>query len=81
MINPIMDTYKELMAIKNDKRWPSASPLIMPDPIIMDYTNTHGRREGLLLNNRIFFMYINPSKRRKDEYEVNRNWILANFKK
>jgi hypothetical protein len=74
----IMDTYKELLAVKN---WPSAQPSIMPCPMVMEYTEKHGRREGLLYNNRIFFGYINPSQQRKDEYNVNRDWILANFKK
>ena len=76
-----MNTYKELTAIKNDTRWPSNHPAITPDPIVMEYTEKHGRREGLLYNNRIFFSFINPSQKRKDEYNVNRSWILANFKK
>lgn len=73
-----MDTYKEIKAAYASH---TAAPSIVPDPMIMEYTEKHGRREGLLYNNRIFFGYINPSQKRKDEYNVNRDWILANFKK
>lgn len=76
----IMETYKELQAVKN-MAWASNVPSISPDPIVMDYTQRNGRREGLLYNNRIFFGYINPSQQRKDEYDVNRTWILNNFPK
>jgi hypothetical protein len=55
--------------------------IVEPDPSVIDYTRRNGRKEGLLYNNRIFFGYIRPSQKRKDEYEVNREWILANFKK
>lgn len=76
-----MDTYNELLAVRNDSRWPShqAHQAITPDPIVMEYTKKNGRKEGLLYNNRIFFGYINPSQIRKDEYTVNRQWILDNF--
>src|SRR6478752_6452571 len=55
MRTSIMTTYKELMAVKNDTRWASNQPAITPDPMVMEYTEKHGRREGLLYNNRIFF--------------------------
>ena len=54
---------------------------ITPDKMVIDYTIRNGRREGLLYNNRIFFGYINPSQQRKDEYDVNRTWILNHFPK
>lgn len=76
----IMDTYKELQAIKN-MDWASNEPAIQPCPIVMEYTIKRGRKEGLLYNNRILSGYINPSQKRKDEYDVNREWILANFPK
>lgn len=72
----MMTTYNELKAIKN-MDWPSNVPALMPDPMVMNYTGKYGRREGLLYNNRILSGYINPSQMRKDEYNVNRDWILA----
>lgn len=79
MRNSIMTTYNEIKAAYSSYVWPT--PSVMPCPMVMDYTERNGRREGLLYNNRIFFGYIKPSQLRKDEYEVNRQWILANFKK
>ncbi len=75
----IMTTYKELMSVKNDTRWPSSSQKVTPDIMVVDYTKKHGRREGLLYNNRIFFGYVNPSQQRKNEYDINREWILKTF--
>lgn len=76
----IMETYRELQAVKN-MNWASNTPSVSPDPMVMDYTKRNGRREGLLYNNRILSGYINPSQQRKDEYDVNRTWILNNFPK
>lgn len=73
-----MNTYRELMAVKN-MNWPSNNPSVKPDRDVVEFTKKNGRREGLLYNNRILFGYINPSEKRKEEYEVNRKWILANF--
>ena len=53
---------------------------IQPDPLVVEYTEKHGRKKGLLFNNRIYFSYINPTQQQKDEYEFNRTWILDNFK-
>lgn len=82
MRQTITQTYNELKAIKN-MDWPSnhATPAIMPDPMVMEYTEKNGRKAGLGYNNSIFFGYIRPSQQRKDEYNVNRDWILANFPK
>lgn len=77
----IMTTYKELMAVKNDSRWPLSQPVVTPDPMVIAFTEKHGRREGLLYNNRILFGYMRPSQLRKDEYTTNRDWILKNFPK
>jgi hypothetical protein len=52
-----------------------------PDPIVIEYAKRNGRKEALLFNNRIFFGYINPSQKCKDEYDVNREWILKNIPK
>jgi hypothetical protein len=79
MRQSIMQTYKELKAVRDNSTWPV--PSVMPDPTVMDYTERNGRKEGLLYNNRILSGYINPSQKRKDEYNVNREWILANFPK
>lgn len=53
---------------------------MIPDPLVIEYTEKHGRKEGLLFNNRIYFSYINPTQQQKDEYEFNRTWILENIK-
>lgn len=47
---------------------------------VIEYARKYGRKEALLFNNRIFFGYINPSQLRKDEYDINRDWILKNCK-
>lgn len=56
-----------------------AAPAVSVDPVIVDYAATHGRKDTLLYNNRLFFGYIRPSQRQKDEYDVNRTWILNHF--
>lgn len=56
-----------------------AKPAVSVDPAIVEYAKTHNRKDTLLYNNRLFFGYINPSQQRKDEYSVNRSWILAYF--
>jgi hypothetical protein len=64
------------------RTWASASavsPDASVDPAIIAYAKTHIRKDTLLYNNRIFFGYINPSQKRKDEYDVNRTWILKYF--
>lgn len=75
-----MQEYKELMMIKNNPAWPSNQKEIMVDSVIVNYAKNHSRKETLLYNNRIFFGYIRPSEQRKKEYDVNRIWILNNFK-
>lgn len=49
------------------------------DPVISEYAKAHNRKDTLLYNNRIFFGYIRPSQRQKEEYDINRTWILAHF--
>lgn len=46
---------------------------------VINYALNHTRKETLLYNNRLFAMYINPSEQRKNEYSVNRDWILCYF--
>lgn len=46
---------------------------------VVDYAKTHTKKETLLYNNRIYAGYVNASQQRKDEYSVNREWILAHF--
>jgi len=48
--------------------------------IIIDFCNSHNRNESLLYNNRLYFMYINPSELIKSQYEINRQYILNKFK-
>lgn len=57
----------------------SAKPAISVDPVIVEYAKTHSRKDTLLYNNRLFFGYIRPTQQRKDEYDVNRTWILKHF--
>lgn len=56
-----------------------AAPVICVDPFIVDYAATHNRKDTLLYNNRLFFGYIRPSQQHKDQYDVNRTWILKFF--
>jgi hypothetical protein len=56
-----------------------AKPEISVDPVIVDYAKTHDRRDTLLYNNRLFFGYIRPSQQVKDQYDINRTWILNHF--
>ena len=53
---------------------------IQVDKNIIDYVKNHTKSESLLYNNRIYFMYINPSEQRKQEYNINRDYILNYFK-
>lgn len=55
------------------------TPDVSVDPAIVEYAKTHSRKDTLLYNNRLFFGYINPSQQQKDEYDVNRTWILKHF--
>ena len=51
MRTSITTEYKMLKAEREAATWPT--PAIMPEQILMDYTEKHGRKEGLLLNNRM----------------------------
>lgn len=56
---------------------------ITPDPMVMDYTIRNGRREGLLYNNRIHTFSRGDGTiemKEREQYSVNREWILSNFK-
>lgn len=77
----ITTEYKILKAEREAAAWPT--PKVMPEQILMDYTEKHGRREGLLFNNRMHVSGIEGGLRiiNEDQYNVNRDWILANFKK
>ena len=57
-----------------------------PEPIVVEYTMKHGRRDGLLFNNRIHVYGGNGQlnwreKNSEQQYAANRDWILANFPK
>jgi hypothetical protein len=39
----IMETYRELQAVKN-MNWVSNTPSVSPDPMVMDYTKRNGRK-------------------------------------
>lgn len=83
----IMQTYKELMMIKYPPNFVKHKPSIQPDPNVVAYTNKYGRREGLLYNNRIHFTNSGDGKivhtglAPKEQYDINRDWILKNFPK
>jgi hypothetical protein len=53
----------------------------LPTSDMLDYVKSHNRKDSLLYNNRLFFGYINPSKKRISEYEENRFFILKYFNK
>lgn len=80
MRTSIIKEYKMLKDQKEASGWPV--PAIMPEQFIMDYTEKYGRKEGLLLNNRMHVAGINGTLRflNEDQYNVNRDWILANYK-
>lgn len=46
---------------------------------IEEYAASHSRKDSLLYNNRCYTMYINPNQEKKDQYEVNRAYILNLF--
>lgn len=48
---------------------------------IIDFVYSHSRGESLLYNNRCFLFYINPSQLIKNQYEVNRKFILDFYEK
>lgn len=50
-----------------------------PTQEIKDFVKAHSRKDSLLYNNRLFFGYVNPSDKRKKEYENNREFILWFF--
>ena len=50
-----------------------------PATEIREYVRNHSRRDSLLYNNRLFFGYVNPSDKRKQEYNTNRLFILEWF--
>ncbi len=50
-----------------------------PTSDMRNYVMSHSRKESLLYNNRLFFGYINPSEKRKSEYNENRLFILSYF--
>lgn len=81
MRTTITAEYKMLKAEREAATWPT--PSVMPEQFLMDYTEKHGRKEGLLLNNRMHVAGIDGTLRftNEDQYNVNRDWILANFKK
>lgn len=54
---------------------------ISVDPVIVEYAQMHDRKDTLLYNNRLFFGYIRPSQAIKDQYDINRTWILNHFPK
>ncbi len=80
----IMETYKELQAVKN-MNWPSDVQSVSADPMVMDFTKRNGRKEGLLYNNRIHWMTSGDGRivatgfGSVKQYDVNREWILKNF--
>lgn len=84
MRQTINQTYQE---IKAAYAFTMPIPTIMPDPMVMDYTERNGRKEGLLYNNRIHWMtsgdgnIVPTGFGSTEQYNVNRDWILANFKK
>lgn len=43
------------------------------------YDKKHGRKEGLLFNNRLLFGMLNPSEVSKAQYNTNRDYILKNI--
>lgn len=51
----------------------------MADNCIIDYVKTHNKKDSLLYNNRLLFMYINPSEEIKQQYNINREYILNYF--
>lgn len=81
MRTSITAEYKMLKAEREAASWPI--PAIMPERFLMDYTEKHGRKEGLLLNNRMHVAGIDGTLciTNEDQYNVNRDWILTNFKK
>jgi len=81
MRTSITAEYKMLKAERDAAIWPT--PAVMPEQFLMDYTEKHGRKEGLLLNNRMHLAGIDGRVRCTNpmQYDVNRDWILANFKK
>ncbi len=50
---------------------------IKVDPVIIEYAKTHSKRDCFLYNNRIYSMYLNPSQKRKDEYDANWKFIKS----
>jgi hypothetical protein len=46
------------------------------DQEVKNYAIRHGYIAGLLYNNRLYFGYVNPTKKQKEQYEINRRWIL-----
>lgn len=56
-------------------RWSRQEAVVKADPAIVEYSKTHSKRDCYLYNNRIYFMYLNPSEQRKSEYTANRNFI------
>jgi hypothetical protein len=64
----------------------SVTPFVSPDPAVMEFTKKHGRREGLLYNNRIHWFNSGTGLKHtgfapREQYDANRTWILENFKK
>jgi hypothetical protein len=55
------------------------NPVATVDPFITQYAENHDRKDTLLYNNRVFFGYIRPSQQVKDQYDINRTWILNHF--
>lgn len=42
---------------------------------IIEYYKKHGKKQTYLKNNKLFSIYINPSEKDKEQYNVNHNWI------
>lgn len=46
---------------------------------ILQYLKTHSRNETLGYNNKLFFHITEPTAIHKAQYNINRDWILAQF--
>lgn len=46
------------------------------DECIVQYSNSHSKKETYLYNNRLYFGIINPSQANKDQYDI--NWKFIN---
>lgn len=44
---------------------------------VIDYAKKYGKKEAYLYNNRLLAFYINPSELRKQEYNINHEYIKS----